>query len=165
MNITGSLIEAYIFCPRQAWLLSRQLSGNQYNEFLAIGRLIDEESYKRDKKEIITGGGKIDLIRNDNGEITVIEVKKSDKFLKEAKMQLLFYLWKLKEKGVNATGELRIPESKKIINVSLSEKSIQELKEAVKSLENVIGSDEIPPKLNKGRSKCKNCSYFEFCWS
>ncbi len=30
--------------------MSRQITGDQYNDFLAIGRLISEESYKRDKK-------------------------------------------------------------------------------------------------------------------
>jgi len=52
MKITGSIIQAYNICKRQAWLMSRQITGDQYNEFLAIGRLISEESFKRDKKEL-----------------------------------------------------------------------------------------------------------------
>ena len=87
-KIFGSLIQAYMVCPKQAWLMSRQITGDQYNEFLAIGRLISEESYKRQKKEILVEGGKIDFIKHDDGSFMLVEVKKSEKFLDAAKMQL-----------------------------------------------------------------------------
>jgi len=108
LQITSSIIEAYIFCKKQAWLMSRQISGDQYNDFLAIGRLISEESFKRDKKEILIDGGKIDFVRNDDGVLTLVEVKKSEKFLEAAKIQLLYYLFRLKNKGYIVKGEIQI---------------------------------------------------------
>jgi len=162
-KITGSLIEAYLFCPRQAWLMSRQITGNQYNEFLAIGRLIAADSYKREKKEILIEGGKIDFIRNKDGTFTLIEVKKSEKFLEAAKAQLLYYLLELSKKGYSVKGEIHIPRSKKIFTVELDEGSISKLEKYLVDIHKLISRDKSPKK--KFTSKCKKCSYLEFCWS
>lgn len=161
-KISGSLIQAYMVCPRQAWLMSRQITGDQYNEFLAIGRLISEESYKREKKEILIEGGKIDFVHNKDGSFILVEVKKSEKFLDAAKMQLLYYLIQLNKKGYKVKGEVRIPKSKKIISVELNNETRQKLGDLSKEIDKLI-EQKNPPDV-KFTPKCKNCSYFEFCW-
>ena len=161
--ITGSLIEAYIFCPRQAWLMSRQITGNQYNEFLAIGRLISGESYKREKREILIDGGKIDFIKEKNGKMLIVEVKKSSKFMDTAKMQLLYYLYKFRKKGYDIRGELRIPKEKKVFEVEFEEKEEKMIEQIINEIEDLLVLD-IPPKI-KFNPKCRQCSYKEFCWS
>ena len=163
MTITGSIVQAYIYCPRKAWLMSRQITGNQYNEFLAIGRLIAEESFKREKKEILIEGGKIDIISKGKDELVLIEVKKSSKHLKTSKMQLLFYLHKLTKKGYRVKGEIRIPEEKKVIPVDFSEKEKKEIEKLEKELREMLEKDK--PPAQKWKSACKKCSYLEFCWS
>jgi CRISPR-associated protein Cas1 len=50
IKITGSLVQAYMICKRQAWLMSRHLTGNQSNDFLKIGRLLSETSFQGNKK-------------------------------------------------------------------------------------------------------------------
>lgn len=163
MNVTGSLIQAFIVCPRQAWLLSRQLTGNQYNDFLAIGRLISEESYKREKKEVQIEGGKIDFIRNEKGELILVEVKKSNKHLEASKMQLLFYLKNLSFQNQNIAGEIRIPREKKVIRVSWNAESRKKIEKIIKEVEHLIIQDK--PPIVTYSSKCKTCSYNEICWS
>ena len=161
--MTGSIIEAYTFCPRQAWLMSHQITGNQYNEFLAIGRLISEESYKSEKREIITESGKIDIIKNKNNEFTLIEVKKSSKFLETAELQLLFYLYHFSKKGYKVKGEIRIPKEKKVFPVILSEQNRNKIETVIEEIQQIT-SKSLPPQV-KYTGKCKNCSYLEFCWS
>ena len=163
MNITGSLVQAYIFCPRQAWLLSRQIVGNQYNEFLAIGRLLSEETYKREKKEIVIDGGKIDFIKTKDGNLFIAEVKKSGKFIETSKMQLLYYMYRLKQKGYDTNGEIRIPREKKAIKVVLSEENEKRIENILDELKRLL-EQEHPPRIAYNRN-CRNCSYFEFCWS
>ena len=92
MNISGSLIQAYLICPRQSWLMSRNLFGDQYNEFMAIGRLYSDESYKREKKEIKIGSNVIDVLKKENGEVVLIETKKSSRAIDASKFQLLYYI-------------------------------------------------------------------------
>ncbi len=163
MNVTGSLIQAFIVCPRQAWLLSRQLTGNQYNDFLAIGRLISEESYKREKREVQIEGGKIDFIRSEKGELVLVEVKKSSKYLEASRMQLLFYLKKLNFKDQNITGEIRIPMEKKVIKVTWDAEARKEIEKIIQELESMIVQGK-PPDVEYSL-RCKTCSYNEFCWS
>ena len=162
-NITGSLIKAYLFCPRQAWLLARQILGNQDNDFLSIGRFVSKKSYEREKKEIVIDGGKVDFLKSKDGEILVVEVKKSSKFIKTAKFQLLFYLYQLEKSTQKVEGEIRIPNEKKIIKVSLTNSEKLKLEKLLKEIKSCI-SLEHPPKV-KFSAKCKRCSYVEFCFS
>lgn len=163
MKITGSLIQAYIICPRQAWLLSRQITGDQYNEFLAIGRFYSEESYKREKKEIMVDGNKIDVIKEENGTLTIIETKKSSKMINASKMQLLNYLYSFYKKGISVKGELRFPKEKKIIEVEFGKKEVIEIENLHMEISNLVNLEKAPKEKRIGA--CKNCSYGEFCWS
>lgn len=142
--------------------MSHELNPEQDNPFLEIGRLIHEDSYKREKKEISVGNMKIDLIKKANGETIIGEVKKSSRFEKSARMQLAFYLYRLKEQGINVTGELLIPEEKKRISVELTPDVESELMEVFKKIREII-SEEKPPSPEK-ISFCSNCAYREFCW-
>lgn len=157
--ITGSLIQAYLVCKRQAWLLSRQLVGEQDNDLIVIGRLISEESYKRSKKEIAIDGGKIDIVKQENGSLKLIEVKKSSKMIKSAKFQLLFYMWKLNIDN----GEIRIPKEKKVIEIKMTDDNKKQLLNIINEVEETINDSKLPKPERK--SYCKTCSFEYFCWS
>jgi CRISPR-associated exonuclease Cas4 len=163
MKISGSIIQAYIICPRQAWLMSRNICGNQFNEFLEIGRFLSEETYKREKKEIRIGSNVIDIVKNKNNSITIIETKKSSRAIAGSKLQLLYYLYTLKEKVKNIEGEIRIPTEKKIIKVVLDKKNINIIKNNIDNLSKILRND-LPPNV-KNSKYCRKCSYSEFCWS
>jgi len=163
IRITGTLIWYYYVCKREDWLISREINSNQDNQLLEIGRIIAEESYRREVKEISFGSIKIDLIKKRDGELWVCEIKKSSKFLKPAQMQLAFYLMQLKKQGIFAKGELLIPKEKKKIKLVFTKELEKELEEAISEIKKIILFDKPPPpEKNKF---CKNCSYYEFCWS
>jgi len=88
--------------------MAHELNPNQEDSFLEIGRLIHDDSYKREKKEISVSNMKIDLIKKKDGELIVGEIKKSSHFELPARMQLAFYLYKLRKRGIDAKGELLI---------------------------------------------------------
>ncbi|MGB4501767.1 MAG: Dna2/Cas4 domain-containing protein [Dethiobacteria bacterium] len=46
--VTGSMVQAYTVCPRQAWLASRPICPDEDNVYLALGRLVDQQSYGRE---------------------------------------------------------------------------------------------------------------------
>ncbi len=62
-NITGTLINTYYICKRKLWLLAHEISPFQDDDFLEIGRIISEKSYRREIKEINIGNIKIDLMK------------------------------------------------------------------------------------------------------
>ena len=148
VNVTGTLIWYYFICKREVWLMSRQLTPDQENTDLALGRFFHEESYNRNVKEISLGNIVIDVIKKDNGRLIVGEVKKTSKFKKSAKMQLLFYLKQLRELG---------------IEVELTEKDEEELERVVRDILRIIYLDK-PPKAEKIRY-CRNCAYNEICYA
>jgi len=162
-HVTGTLIWYYYICKRQVWLMAHQIEPEQDDENIKIGRLIGENAYQRDKKEIDVGTGKFDLIKTKNGELVVGEIKKSSRFVESATKQLLFYLMQLKEMGIEARGELLIPEEKKKIPVFLDEDNEQEIKRAIEHITFII-NQELPPKPEKNKY-CRNCAYKEFCWA
>lgn len=163
IKITGSVIQAYMVCPRQTWLMSRNISGDQENEYLEIGRLITEKSYQRDKKEINLGDNKIDFIRNENNTLIIAETKKSSKMLKATEAQLLFYLYSYKKDYGEAAGEIRIPKEKKFILVELTKEKEEYIESIIEEIRNITNLAKPPEK--KRIKPCSSCSYLEFCWS
>jgi len=162
-KITGTLIWYYNICKREVWLMAHEINPFQDNAFLEIGRILGEESYSREKKEINAGNIKIDMIRKRDGSVVVAEIKKSSKFEKAAKMQLLYYLYRLKKNGLDAKGELLIPSEKKRFPVELTEKHEEKLEEDITKIHEIL-SMETPPELVK-IPFCRRCAYREFCWA
>jgi len=143
--------------------MSRNLNPDQQNPFIEIGRLISEESYKRERKEIRLENIVIDILRKEGEEIVIGEVKKSSKFEKSARMQLAYYLLKLKELGIEAKGELLFPKEKKRISVTLTKEMETELENAKREIKSIIQM-EAPPPPERTRF-CSKCGYREFCWA
>ncbi|MGC9093865.1 MAG: CRISPR-associated protein Cas4 [Bacteroidota bacterium] len=163
MRITGNLVNAYFICKRKFWLYARQFNPDPEMDLLLLGRLISENTYQRERKEIFFDEVKIDLVKKLNENIVVCEVKKSSKGLEAAKMQLAFYLLKLKRNGINAKGEILLPKEKKIIAFELDEETEKILNNAIQEMK-VIAEHELPPPLVK-TSFCKKCAFMEFCWA
>lgn len=162
-KITGTLVWYYYICPREVWLMAHELNPAQDNPFIEIGRLIHEDSYAREKKEITFGNIKFDILKRENKQTVVAEVKKSSRYEKSARMQLAFYLHRLKQMGIDAKGELLIPKEKKRISVELDDTTEKELKRATTEIGDII-SWEVPPKPEKNKF-CGKCAYREFCWA
>ena len=161
-KITGTLIWYYYVCPREVWLMVHELGPDQENPFLEIGRLLQKDTYAREKKEIVAGNMKIDSLRKRNGEVVVGEIKKSSRFLKPATMQLAFYLYRLRKVGVDVKGELLIPKEKKRISVELTADIENELKHAFHQIKEIMIRNN-PPEPVKNKY-CTKCAYREFCW-
>jgi len=161
-KITGSLINAFYICPRKAWLVAHEFGPEPDNVYIEIGKLIAGEAYKRERKEIVFENVKIDLVKRENKDIVVGEVKKSSKGRKAATMQLAFYLYRLKQRGINATGELLIPKERKRIPVEPTPDVEDELKQTFHHIKEIINQDN-PPEPVKNKY-CTSCAYREFCW-
>jgi len=161
-KVTGTLIWYYYVCHREVWLMAHELEPERGNPLLELGRLVQEESYSRERKEFSAPGMKIDILRDQGKQLVVGEVKKSSKFVQSATMQLAYYLWRLKQKGVEAKGELLIPKERKRIPVELMGELEQELQNAFRGIQRIISRDNPPPPVRI--PFCRNCAYREFCW-
>ncbi len=144
MRINGTLFWYYTICKRQVWFMARNITGEQENSFLVLGRMIHENSYQRDKKEIVVGNIKIDVLKKKGGDIVIGEIKKSSKSLNSAIEQLKFYLWKLDKMGLQMNGRIFIPSEKKNIDISLTEDDKQRIPKICANIQKLIEL-EIPP--------------------
>lgn len=163
VKIIGIYIASYFVCKRELWFMAHEITPDQDDPFLEIGRSIEENFYKRESKFYDLGDMKIDLVKKEGENVFICEVKKSSRYQKSMIMQVAFYLLKFKESGVLVKGEILIPKERKKINVELTEQIENEILKAILDIEKIILMDN-PPK--EGRNKfCFHCAYREFCWS
>ncbi len=163
LRVTGTMVWYYYVCKRQVWLIAHQLDPDSEDDNLEYGRFLHQHAYKREKKEISIGHAVYDMFRKDEENLVIGEVKKSSKQLTSARMQLLYYLRELKRMGVQATGEIRIPEEKRVVQVMLDPESERELDRAEREILRIIYLDK-PPKATK-IPLCRSCAYRELCWA
>jgi len=120
----------------------------QDDELLEMGRLINENAYARDMRKIILDNIEIDLINGKEGNILIGEVKKSSKSEESARLQLLFYMYELKKRGISVNGVLLFPKEKSGFNVELGEEEIELLDQLIASILDTINKP-YPPKGNQ----------------
>lgn len=163
IRVTGTMVWYYYVCKRQVWLMAHQLEPDSEDENLEYGRFLHQHAYKREKKEISIGHARFDLFRQEGEKLVIGEVKKSSKHLASARMQLLYYLRELKRMGVEAVGEIRIPEEKRVVRVTLDAEAEKELDRAKRDILRIIYLDK-PPKAER-IPLCRPCAYRELCWA
>lgn len=162
-KVYATLVWYYLICPKQVWYMSRNIVPNQDDPNIQIGKVISEQYYKNERKEVVIENMIIDIVKKEDNHLIVGEIKKSSKNLESCMFQLYFYLKKLQELGVEAEGILLIPKEKKNIKLNLTEEIKQKLEKMEKEIEEIV-KNEIPPKTKK-IPFCKNCGYRDMCWS
>jgi CRISPR-associated exonuclease Cas4 len=163
VRINGSLMQAWVICRTQAWYLAYGIYADQNNDYLALGRLIDQNTFVREKHQINFGDNKFDFMQDKNGVLIVSEVKKSSRAERSAVLQLAHYLYALKKEGIEAKGVLHFPTEKKRTDVVLTDDLMSEL-ESIYSAIMMLTSQETPPPTTWSKY-CSNCAYAEYCWS
>ncbi|WP_343249680.1 CRISPR-associated protein Cas4 [Diplocloster hominis] len=163
VEITGTLIWFYKICGREVWLMSHSIIPDQQDDNIDIGRFLHENTYQRNKKEIVFGNVRFDVVFQNQDQLVIGETKKSSKYEEASKYQLAYYLQQLKESGLDAQGQLLYPEEKKRVDVILTEDLERELEE-IKTEIIRIAELRNPPRVKK-IPFCKNCGYKEYCFS
>ena len=164
MKITGTMINYYFHCKRQCYLFANKINLEDNSEDVRIGKVLHEIKTKDgDNTEIKYENIAIDKITSKYIE----EYKKSDADTEAAKMQLLFYLKNLKDKGIEKEGKLICEEKKKKENrkseiIKLDDNNIEKLDKCIKEIEKLIEQEKIP-EVEKD-NKCKKCAYYEYCY-
>jgi CRISPR-associated exonuclease Cas4 len=128
-----------------------------------IGRVLHEiNEEKSQNAELSIDNIKIDKLTKEY----LLEVKKSDSDVEAVKWQVLLYLYKLKQKGVEKKGKIEFIEKnrqkRKIHYVELDEVSQERLLEILKEIEDLISLPKPPTAVLE--KKCKKCAYYEYCF-
>ena len=160
-KVTGVMVYYYFVCKRKLWYFSNNLNMESTSELVGIGKLVDETSYSRERKNILIDEViNIDFLKNWK---IVHEVKKSRKIDEASKWQLKYYMWVLKNKGVQIEkGVLDYPLLRKREEVYLEEDDEYRLEHVINDIQTIITSNLPPDTINK--SMCKKCAYYELCY-
>lgn len=142
------------------WYCSKGISLEDENENVLIGKLIDEESYSRERKHILIDDyTNIDFMKDK----TVFEVKKSSKQKEAAINQIKYYLYVLNQKNVDIEGgELRVPTEKYVETVTLTQDDTTEIEIRLAEIEQIC--DKTIPPVCINDKICKSCAYFDLCY-
>lgn len=161
MQITGTMIYYYFICRRKLWYFCNEITMEQNSELVSIGKVLDETSYKREKKSILIDNQiNIDFIQN--GAV-LHEVKKTKAIEESGEWQIKYYMYYLEERGVKEIeAKVDYPLLKQTKEVFLTQEDREILKEAVKDIEQIMDKESIPKKLNE--KICKKCAYYDLCY-
>lgn len=158
-QISGTMYAYSYLCWRKLWFYSRDIVMEQENENVMIGKLIDQESYSREKKHLYLDNMVcIDIVRNN----VICEIKKSSSQHEMAIQQVKYYLYLLKQRGIENTGLLLFPKENRKEKVDLTEEDIIRIDERLDEIKNIC-NEVTPPETINGKI-CKNCAYFELCY-
>lgn len=160
-DITGMMIYYYIVCQRKLWYFVKEISMEQQNENVQLGKLLDENSHIREEKHInIDNVINIDYIKEDG---IIHEIKKSRKIEEASIWQVKYYLYYIMKKGVsNIKAKIEYPLLKQTKEIVLEEGDMKKLEEMIKEIRKIMEFSIPPEKLNK--KICKSCAYYDLCY-
>lgn len=159
-TFTGTEVGYYFICPKKLWWFAHGVQMEQEHDRVKMGKLVHEESYARKKKELAIDG-RIVLDWREDGVIH--EVKLTDKMEQAHEMQLLYYLYYLKLKGVEGLrGQIDYPKLRETKVVELTDELEREIELALVEMKRIISSGRAPEV--EWMKICKSCSYAELCW-
>lgn len=159
-QITGVMVYYYYVCKRKLWYFYYDIQMEQGNENVALGKLLDESSYKREEKHInIDNVINIDFLRSEG---VLHEVKKSNKIEEASIWQVKYYLYYLKKHDVLIRAKIDYPLLKQTLDVELLDEDIALLEDTLKGIKEIIQSAK-PPEFRKC-GICRNCAYHDLCF-
>jgi CRISPR-associated protein Cas4 len=159
--MTGTQIAYYFVCKRKLWLSAHSIDMEQNNDNVLLGRLLSENTYKREEHEIKIDDVVLDFY--DEKSNVIHEVKKSDKMEDTHIWQVKFYIFILEQKGIKGvSGELNYPKLKQKVKVELNDSDRSELLAIKTEINRICAGQNLPEVINK--PFCKNCAYYDLCY-
>jgi CRISPR-associated exonuclease Cas4 len=140
--------------------MSRGVDIDRETTNIQRGTHVDETSY-RDSRSSFMIDNRIQLDVLDSGDI--MEVKVSSTLEEPARMQLVFYLWYLREiHGIEKEGILAYPTERKREEVTLTESIVEKIEMTIEGILHIVAREH-PPELEK-KPYCESCLYQDLCW-
>jgi len=152
VKITGTMINDYFYCKRRLWLRFNEIHIG--NEFTEIRKELHEE--KENKNSLVL----FDCIKLDDfDDEYIIEYKKTKKGKISSHFQLYYYLYLLKQNGLERKGKIIYLEEDEYEVFILDTNIEQKILEVIREIEEICDSS-ISPKQKRG---CGNCAYANYC--
>lgn len=159
-QITGTLVNYYFTCKREAWLYSRHIYADQNDENILIGKALADIKEKNLHK-FAYSNLKFDKISKENGHYLITEYKKTLKNPNAAKMQLLFYMYILKMNLKLKKVQGKVISGKKVIFIDDLSDEFLKMDEYLDEITSFINLENVPKFVET--KLCAKCAYFSYC--
>lgn len=159
-TFTGTEVGYYFICRKKLWWFAHGVEMERESDRVRMGKLVHEESYQRRRKEL-----KIDdrIVLDWREDGIIHEVKLTDKMEGAHEMQLLYYLYYLKLKGVEGLiGQIDYPKLRETKTVELTAEKELEIELALAEMQKIVESEQAPQV--EWMKICGSCAYAELCW-
>jgi len=158
--LNGTLIHYYVTCKREAWLYSRRIHADQWDENILMGKALADIK-EENLHNFPFSNLKFDKIGKERGHYVVTEYKKSMSNPKGAKMQLLFYMWQLKTSLKLKVINGKVISGRTVIFIEGNEENMKMIEEVMVEV-SVFLSQATPPSFKEIKF-CKGCGYRDYC--
>lgn len=159
--ISGMMFYYYFICKRKLWLFANEIQLENENEDVKIGKLLDENTYSRERKHVLIDNTiNVDFIKD--WEV-LHEIKKNKTVEDAAIWQIKYYLYFLKKRGITLEkGILDYPKLKKRKEIFLELNDEIKIENILLEIEKIIEC-KIIPSIEKLKI-CKKCAFYEYCY-
>ncbi|UGV41622.1 CRISPR-associated protein Cas4 [Methanococcoides orientis] len=162
VKITGVKINYYHICHTKLWLFSHNIVLEREDENVNIGKLLHEDRYSKNKKDItIDNTISIDFVKKRNDIIELHDIKKTKKMEDAHLRQMLYYIYYLKQRGIDAQGVMNYPLLNQTKEIVLTEDDEKKIENDIEHIEEIVTGRMPHPKRLR---ICSKCAYFEFCF-
>lgn len=160
-NITGVMIYYYFICERKLWYFINEINMEQNNESVAMGKILDETTYTREKKNIMIDNTiNVDFIKD--GAV-LHEVKKTKAIEEAGIWQIKYYMYYLEKRGIqNIKAKIDFPLLRESQEITLEQNDREVLENVMKNIEE-LAKKEIPPTRTDSKI-CRKCAYYDLCY-
>ena len=160
-NITGVMIYYYFICERKLWYFINEINMEQNNELVYMGKILDETTYTREKKNIMIDNTiNVDFIKD--GAV-LHEVKKTKAIEEAGIWQIKYYMYYLEKRGIqNIKAKIDFPLLRESKEITLEQNDREVLENVMKNIEE-LAKKEIPPTRTDSKI-CRKCAYYDLCY-
>ncbi|SFE52344.1 CRISPR-associated protein Cas4 [Alteribacillus iranensis] len=160
-SVGGIHLHYYALCKRKLWLYDKGIAMEHESDRVLQGSILHEQAYPRlqQKEWLVDDAFRIDAI---DGEY-IRETKISSKMKNADRLQMLYYLYQLENRGIRKKGLLSYTKEKRTEEVMLDDDTRKEIKRAIAETHGVL-EEERTPKVIK-MPYCKSCAYYSFCYA
>ena len=161
LKFKGTQVAYAVICKRKLWLFSKGIALEHTSDKVMLGKVIDETTFK-EEEGLIDENVSIDFLKSGD-EIVVHEIKLSSAIEEAHELQVKYYIYYLRKKGVNTSrGIIHYPKARKIKEVSFTKNDEEIIEKALKTIDEILNY-EYPPKVER-KPYCIKCAYYEFCY-
>ncbi|MCX7914621.1 MAG: CRISPR-associated protein Cas4, partial [Thermodesulfovibrionales bacterium] len=140
LKTNGIKINYLYVCERKLWLFDRGIQMESSSDKVLLGKILSQYSYPKEevREVLIDNLICIDIVSDEE----IKEIKYSNRLVNADRIQLLYYLYYLKQLGIEKKGIINYPKMRKREEIVLTEDAQKEVETALVKVKEILDMDK-----------------------